>query len=95
MGKHTQIKKKENNTGKEEKKKVDTKQVKEGMEEMGALRAITIDAAKISGVENRVGSLKVGKDADIVICNGNPLELATSVLITIINGKIVWTKERE
>ena len=69
--------------------------VKEGMEEMGALRAITIDAAKISGVEERVGSLKVGKDADIVICDGNPLELTTAVMVTIIDGKVVWTKERE
>jgi len=68
--------------------------VKEGMDEMGALRAITIDAAKIAGVDSRVGSLKVGKDADVVICNGNPLETATSVMVTIINGKIVWTKEK-
>ena len=67
--------------------------VKEGMEEEGALRAITIDAAKISGVDSRVGSLRVGKDADIVICNGNPLDVKTSVLITIVNGNVVWERE--
>ena len=69
--------------------------VKEGMEAYGALRAITIDAAKIAGVDSRVGSLKAGKDADVVICDGNPLEVTSSVVATIINGKIVWTKEKE
>lgn len=68
--------------------------VKEGMEEMGALRAITIDAARICRVEHRLGSLKVGKDADIVIYDGSPLELASSACATIINGEIVWEKEK-
>lgn len=67
--------------------------VKEGMKEEGALRAITIDAARISGVDSRVGSLRVGKDADMVICDGSPLDMKTSVLFTIINGEIVWKKE--
>ena len=66
---------------------------KEGLGEMGALRAITIDAAKISGVENRLGSLKEGKDADIVIYEGNPLEIKGTALFTIVDGKIVWTKD--
>ena len=67
--------------------------VKEGMTEEGAFRAITIDAARICRVAHRVGSLKVGKDADIVIYKGNPLEIASSVYATIIDGKIVWTNE--
>lgn len=66
---------------------------KEGLGEYNALRAITIDAAKICGVSDRVGSLKKGKDADIVIFDGNPLEIRTNVEITIINGKIVWQRE--
>lgn len=66
---------------------------KEGLGEMGALRAITIDAAKISGVEERLGSLKEGKDADIVIYEGSPLEIKGNALITIIDGKIVWRKD--
>ena len=66
---------------------------KEGLGEYNALRAITIDAAKICGVSDRLGSLKVGKDADIVIFDGNPLEIATNVEITIIDGKIVWQRE--
>lgn len=66
---------------------------KEGLGEMGALRAITIDAAKISGVEERVGSLKEGKDADIVIYDGSPLEIKGTALMTIVDGKIVWKKD--
>ncbi len=68
--------------------------IKEGMTQEGALRAITIDAARICRVAHRVGSLKVGKDADIVIYKGNPLEIASSVYATIINGKVVW-KQKE
>lgn len=64
--------------------------VKEGMDEQAALRAITINAAEICRVDHRLGSLKVGKDADIVIYDGNPLELASSVRATIISGEIVW-----
>ena len=68
---------------------------KEGMGEWGALRAITIDAARICRVDHRLGSLKEGKDADIVLYNGNPLEIASSVFMTIINGEIVWHKDKE
>ncbi len=60
------------------------------MGEWGALRAITIDAARICRVEQRLGSLKVGKDADVVLYRGDPLEIAASVCMTIINGEIVW-----
>ncbi len=63
---------------------------KEGMGEWGALRAITIDAARICRVEHRLGSLKEGKDADIVIFDGNPLEVASSVKFTIVSGEIAW-----
>ena len=63
---------------------------KEGLGEQEALRAITIDAAKICRVSNRLGSLKEGKDADLAIFDGNPLEISSSVRMTIINGKVVW-----
>lgn len=66
---------------------------KEGLGEIGALRAITIDAAKISGVGERLGSLKEGKDADIVIYKGSPLEIKGNALITIVDGKVVWKKD--
>ena len=64
--------------------------VKEGMSKWGALRAITIDAARICRVDHRLGSLKEGKDADIVIYDGDPLEIASSVKYTIVNGEIAW-----
>ncbi len=69
--------------------------IKEGMTQEGALRAITIDAARICRVAHRVGSLKVGKDADIVIYKGNPLEIASYVYATIINGKVVWKQKEQ
>ncbi len=63
---------------------------KEGLDENAALRAITIDAARICRVDHRTGSLKKGKDADIVIVEGNPLEINSTVKATVINGEIVW-----
>ena len=66
---------------------------KEGLGEEAALRAITIDAAKICRVDKRLGSLKVGKDADIVIYKGNPLDVFSYVYSTIIDGKIVWPQK--
>lgn len=66
---------------------------KEGLGEYNALRAITINAANICRVDDRVGSLKEGKDADFVIMDGSPLEIKSNVLATFINGERVWDKE--
>ncbi|EES90454.1 amidohydrolase [Clostridium botulinum C] len=66
---------------------------KEGLGIEEALKAITINPAEICGIDNRVGSLEVGKDADIVISNGNPLDSLTSTICTIINGKVEYIKE--
>jgi imidazolonepropionase-like amidohydrolase len=63
--------------------------VKEGMDPFEALRAITINAAKHIGVEDRVGSIEAGKDADFVIAAGDPLESATCVEAVFINGERV------
>ena len=68
--------------------------VKAGLDEEYALKAITIHAARICGVENRVGSLEPGKDADIAVFSGNPMEIAMKTLMTIIDGKIVYHGER-
>jgi imidazolonepropionase-like amidohydrolase len=67
--------------------------VKEGMDENEALKAITINAAEITGIDSRVGSIEAGKDADIVIFDGHPLELKSKVLSTIINGKVVFERK--
>ena len=63
---------------------------KEGLGEYDALKAITIDAAKICRVDKRLGSLKVGKDADFVIFEESPFDIFSRVFVTIIDGKIVW-----
>lgn len=67
--------------------------VREGMPEEDALKAVTINAARAAGIDDRVGSLEPGKDADIVIFNGYPFEYKTKVDMTIINGKIVYKRE--
>ena len=67
--------------------------VKAGMPQEEGLRSITINAARICGVDERVGSLAVGKDADVVIFDGSPMEVITRTLCTIIEGKIVYYDE--
>lgn len=64
--------------------------VREGLSEEVAWKAITINPAKQIGVDNRVGSLEVGKDADIVMWSGDPFEYKTKVKMTIINGEIIY-----
>lgn len=63
--------------------------VREGMDERDALRSITINAAEITGIDDRVGSLKKGKDADVVIFDGHPLEFRTKAIWVLIEGKAV------
>ncbi len=64
--------------------------VKQELSMEGGLKAITLHAAQICGVADRVGSLEQGKDADIAIFSGNPMEVFTKTLFTIINGEIVY-----
>ncbi len=68
--------------------------IKHGMEKYKALESITINPAKILGIEDSVGSIEVGKDADIVIWDDNPLEIQSNVLYTIIDGKIAYKKQK-
>ncbi len=63
---------------------------KEGLDNEEALKAITINAAQICRVDNRVGSLEEGKDADIAIFDGNPMQTLTRCLYTIINGRVAY-----
>lgn len=65
---------------------------KSGLDEMEALKAITINAAEIVGIDDRVGSIEVGKDADIGIFDGNPIkDIDCKTYATIINGKVVYS----
>lgn len=66
---------------------------KHGLPYEEALKAITINAAEILGVADRVGSIEKGKDADIRILDGDPLDLKTKVEMVIIDGQIVYTRK--
>ena len=59
-----------------------------GLSEDLALRAITINAAKILGLENRIGSIEQGKDADLVVWSDHPLLLAAKPEFVIIDGRV-------
>ena len=59
------------------------------------LRSITINAAKICGVADRVGSLLPGKDADIAVFTGSPMEIFTETLYTLIDGEIVYASQKQ
>ncbi len=60
--------------------------VKNGMKPFDALKAITINPARHIGIEDRVGSLEAGKDADIVVCEGDPFEISCQNRYVFING---------
>ena len=64
--------------------------VKQGLPLEEGLKAITINAARICGVEDKVGSLRKGKHADIAIFTGNPMEVFTQTLYTIMEGEVVF-----
>lgn len=60
--------------------------VKAGMDPYEALKAITINPAIMLGIADRVGTLEVGKDGDVVITDGSPFEITTRIFHTIIDG---------
>ena len=64
-----------------------------GLPDEEALKAITINAAEILGVDDRIGSLEPGKDADVIILDGPPLRLKTWVEKVFLNGQLVFEKK--
>lgn len=66
--------------------------VRNGMEHNEALKAITIYPAKICGIDGRVGSVKAGKDADLVFYKGDPLDYMQTPSMVIADGRIVYNK---
>ncbi len=66
--------------------------VRHGLDEAEALKAITINAAVISGVDHRIGSIEVGKDADFAIWSHHPFQTETQICYTVIDGNIVYQK---
>ena len=63
-----------------------------GLPDDSALRAITLASAQHLGVDARVGSIEAGKDADLILWSGNPLEFTSFVDMTIIDGEIVYER---
>jgi hypothetical protein len=68
--------------------------VRGGLDTRNALRTITLDAAEILGVADRIGSVEEGKDADVLILDGDPLHYKTFVEVAIVNGKVVYEKDK-
>lgn len=65
--------------------------VRFGMDQQKALQMLTINPAKILGLEDRIGSLEKGKDADVVLFRGEPaIDTAARVVCTIVNGEIAY-----
>jgi len=69
--------------------------VRGGLPETAALESITLTAARILGIDDRVGSIDVGKDADLIVCDGKLLNFFTTVQWTVVNGQIVYDKAAE
>ena len=67
--------------------------VRGGLSNEAAIRAITLDAAKILRVDHRIGSIEVGKDADFVITDGDLLHYLTLPQYTIVNGRIAYDQD--
>jgi len=63
--------------------------VHHGLAPDSALRAITLDAAKILGIDARVGSIEVGKQADLVLFDGDPFEYTSHACMVLIAGNTV------
>lgn len=66
--------------------------VKSGMDYFEALKSITINPAEILNIDSKVGSIKEGKDADLVLWDNDPLNIQSHVDMTIINGKIIFER---
>lgn len=63
--------------------------IKHGMDPFAALQAITINPARHAGIADRVGSIEVGKDADLVLCKNSPFDTDAGIAAVYINGKVV------
>ena len=64
-----------------------------GLSEEKALQAITINAAEILGMPDRIGSIDIGKDADLIIADGSIFDFNTSIKMVLVNGNVVVKKK--
>ncbi len=66
-----------------------------GMSEIEAWKMVTLNPAKILHLDNKMGSIKIGKDADLVLWSDNPLSIKAKVEYTIIDGEILYSLEQD
>ena len=66
--------------------------MREGLDEFRALQTVTLNPAKHLGIEHRVGSVEVGKDADLVIAKGCPMEMTVKPEAVFVSGKMVYSR---
>jgi imidazolonepropionase-like amidohydrolase len=62
------------------------------MSPAAALRALTLGGAEAGGVANRVGSLEVGKDGDLVVTAREPLDLSGAIELVVVDGEIIYER---
>jgi imidazolonepropionase-like amidohydrolase len=65
-----------------------------GMSEENALKMVTLNPAKLLHLDHKIGSLKPGKDADVVLWDNNPLSIEAKVILTIVDGEILYDAEK-
>ena len=65
------------------------------LSEIEAMKLVTINPAKLLNLDHRMGSIKVGKDADLVLWNGHPLSIYSKPLKTIVDGKVYYDLEED
>ncbi|MCH2101616.1 MAG: amidohydrolase family protein [Planctomycetes bacterium] len=68
--------------------------IRGGLSQDAALRSITLDAARILGVADRIGSIEVGKDADLIIADGDLFDYRTFVQWAVVNGRVAYDKQK-
>ena len=66
--------------------------MREGLDEFRALQTITINPAKHLGIDQRVGSVEVGKDADLVITKGCPMQMTVKPEAVFLNGQMIYSR---
>ena len=66
-----------------------------GVTEEEALKMVTLNPAKMLHVDDRIGSLKVGKDADVVVWSDNPLSIYAKSLYTIVDGTVYFDRQKD
>jgi imidazolonepropionase-like amidohydrolase len=64
--------------------------VKEGMDREDALRSLTVNPARIIGIDDRVGALRAGLDGDVVIWDGDPLDVMSRAVQVFVRGRSVY-----